>query len=530
MNKFFCTLFFLFLLASFDSIAQNSFNTVPIERKLVWNTHSTFGDAVLKNWANREIPFKSLSGKNNAIRILLAKLKLHQDIEIVNTAIMQLTAWGVSGTSWKGNKKGDYDFTIFQLTTILYLFGDQPDVLYPKTKDYLLNVLLTEQGNKFRYTAPNTLGLIPETENHLLMTEGSKYLKNRWINLHGNADPYYNNETNGLENELLQLLTKLKTKGLYEFNSIPYAGYTISALLNLEAFGSDKIKNEARAVLDYINWTFALGSFQLKHYPPMRRRYEKVGIQNIKTDYHAIFINTWMSYAPIPNFISNVDNNEAHAVFAACLPYRVADQVVEMLINKGDGYFVQLGHGKKSTPEIYAAGKHFLISAGGANRGYYSQIVTRPITVFLEDSAKNLNDCFHLEGPGNDFMKWNNTGVYKNFACVAGPVHVPKAYNPLAKEQDWAVYQAKNNVNVVVFSTPACGLIFIDENAEPLALLKKLMSLNANKDLLSHQFTYPNEQVVKYDLNAPPQKWVITTFNNVLLERAVDKWPLINSN
>ena len=56
------------------------------------------------------------------------------------------------------------------------------------------------------------------------------------------------------------------------------------------------------------------------------------------------------------------------------------------------------------------------------------------------------------------------------------------------------------------------------------------MSLNANKDLLSHQFTYPNEQVVQYDLNAPPQKWVITTFNNVLLERVVDQWPLINSN
>jgi len=530
MMNGFCKFLLLFLLLSIDSYAQNSLNTVPVKRTMVWNTHSAYADTVLKNWASREIPVKSLSGKNNAIRILLAKLKLHQDIENVNAAIMQLTAWGVSGTSWKGNKKGDYDFAISPLTTILYLFGDQPDVLYPKSKDYLLNVLLTEQGNKFRYTAPNTLGLIPETENHLLMTEGSKYLKNRWINIHGNADSFYNNETNGLENELLQLLTKLKTKGLYEFNSIPYAAYTIGALLNLEAFGSDKIKNEARAVLDYINWTFALGSFQFNHYPPMRRRYEKVGIQGLKSDYHAAFINTWVSFAPLPNFKSNADNNELHAVIPACLPYRLADQVVEMLFNKGDGYYVQLGHGKGSTPEIYSAGKHFLISAGGANRGYYSQIVTRPITVFLEDSAKKLNDCFHLEGPGNDFMKWNNTGVYKNFACAAGPVHVPKEYTPLAQEKNWSVYQTKNNVNVVVYSTPSIGLVYIDENGEPIALIKKIIALNPNNDVLNHQFTYPNEQIIKYDVNASPKKWVITSFNNVLLERAVGQWPLINSN
>ena len=189
-----------------------------------------------------------------------------------------------------------------------------------------------------------------------------------------------------------------------------------------------------------------------------------------------------------------------------------------------------MGHGKGSTPEIYSAGKHFLISAGGANRGYYSQIVTRPITVFLEDSAKKLNDCFHLEGPGNDFMKWNNTGVYKNFACAAGTVHVPKEYTPLAQEKNWSVYQAKNNVTIIVYSTPSIGLVYIDENAEPIALIKKIIALNPSNDVLNHQFTYPNEQIIKYDVNASPQKWVITSFNNVLLERAVDKWPLINSN
>ncbi len=39
----------------------------------------------------------------------------------------------------------------------------------------------------------------------------------------------------------------------------------------------------------------------------------------------------------------------------------------------------------------------------------------------------------HLAGPGTDFMKWNNTGVYRNFACAKGPVFVPDSFKPLQK-------------------------------------------------------------------------------------------------
>lgn len=515
---------------SFYTVGQDAFQTIPSARSIQWQKTSTYSDAVLKDWAKREIPFKSLNGKNSSARIILAKMVLHQDLNNANKAIVQMKAWGVSGTSWKGNKLGDYDFLLTPLTTILYLFGDQPDVLYPSSKTHLLNNLLTEQGNRFRYTAPNTLGLIPETENHLLMTEGSKYLKNRWISLHGNQDNYYNNEKNGLEAELSLLLTKLKTTGLYEFNSIPYIAYTITALLNLEAFGSEKIRTEARDVLDYINWTYALGSFQLKHYPAMRRRYEKVFIQEIKTDYQAIFVNTWLSYLPNTNFISNTNINEAHAVIAASLPYRPSDKIIDLIFNKGEGYFVQLGHGKKSTPEIYSAGKHFLISSGGANRGYFSQIVTRPITIFLEDSAKKLSDCFHLEGPGNDFMHWNNTGVYRYLACAAGAVHVPSFYSPLAKKGNWAVYQANNNVSLFVFSTPTFGLVYIDTQFAPLEILNTIIQLNPDEVKLQKQFTYPDKKSITYDVHAKAKKWVISSYDNITLKRVVDQWPLIKSN
>ncbi|WP_394767610.1 hypothetical protein, partial [Ferruginibacter sp.] len=81
----------------------------------------------------------------------------------------------------------------------------------------------------------------------------------------------YDNIANGMEKKLFKLLHEMRNAGLYEFNSMPYTGYTITGLLNLEAFASEKIRKDARDVLDYMNYTYAIGSYQFKHYPPMRR-------------------------------------------------------------------------------------------------------------------------------------------------------------------------------------------------------------------------------------------------------------------
>jgi hypothetical protein len=161
---------------------------VPHKRTIEWKNRSAYADSIYNLWSGFHISGNMLEGKGSAPRILLAKLLTKRDINESNRVMMKNVPWGVSGSSWLLNKKGDYDFTITIFTTILWFFGDNPEILYPETRNYLLNVLLTEDGNKFRYTAPRTLGLVKETENHVLMTEGSRYLKNRWIMLHGNLD------------------------------------------------------------------------------------------------------------------------------------------------------------------------------------------------------------------------------------------------------------------------------------------------------------------------------------------------------
>ncbi len=501
--------------------------SVPHERKMVWKTQSAFADSIIKNWSERTIKEESLSGKGNAPRILLAMFFTKHHLDEANKILMKNTVWGVSGSSWMFNKKGDYDFTATIYTTILYLFGDQPDVLYPETKKYLLDVLLYEDGNKFRYTAPRTLGLVNETENHLLMTEGSRYLKNRWKMLHGDKEEYSDNEKNGMESKLLALLEEMKTAGLYEFNSNPYVGYTITALLNLEAFASDKIREEARNVLDYMNFCYALGSCQLKHYPPMRRRYEKASFSSLVTDYHSIFFKSWLSYSDIGNYNKDVRNGDVHALMGSIMPYRPADKAVELLFNKGDGYFAKLGHGSEASPEIYSAGKNYLISAGGVNRGKRSLIVAKPITLFLNDQATELSETFHLTGLGTDFMKWNNTGVCRNFAVAEGPVHVPSGYLPVAQKENWNVYQSRDSLLIAVYSTPDLGILSVHEKQNPQELADRLFASNSDPEKLKTQFLFPGGLMIEYDVNATKDKWVIKFIDGKAVNRAYDKWPLI---
>lgn len=346
--------------------------------------------------------------------------------------------------------------------------------------------------------------------------------------LHGDLSPTYDNVANGMENKILAYLNHMKTNGLYEYNSIPYIGYTIAALLNLEAFASEKVSTEARNVLDYMNWTYAMGAYKLKYYPPMRRRYEKAKIQELTTDYQSVFVKAWLSYAPIEPFNTDISNAEVHALVGSCMPYRPADKVVEVIFNKGSGYFIKLGHGKKSCPEIFTAGKHFLLSAGGANQGKHSLVIARPTMLFLNDKADKLPETFHLTGRGNDFMKWNNTGVYKNFACASGKVFVPEGFKPVIKRNSWAVYEGNNNVKIAVYAAEDVGLMLVFEDTKAEELLANLEKFNPNDEQLKTKFQFPDGQIINYDVNTPQNKWVIQSVDGKSVDRDFHKWELIN--
>lgn len=503
---------------------------VPTERTLVWQKESAFAQEVLRLWSQRPLQDWATKGKDDVPRVLLARFLARDRLEEANAFLQTLSPRGVVGSKWALNPDGDYDFSLTVLTTILWLHGDDPAVLFPTTRAHLLDVLLTEDGGSFRTTAPRTLGLVRETENHILMTEGSRYLKNRWLHTHGSTAPRHDNLANGLERKLLAVLAEPAVNGLYEFNSQPYIAYTITALLNLEAFGSDAVRAAARTALDTINFAYALGSYRLRHYPPFRRNTGYAASPSLTFGYQTVFMHAWLSYIPgrfEAPFIPG--STGTHAIIATALPYRPPDRVVQLLHDKGPGYFVQLGHGLGSSPELFTAGPGFLLSAGGVHRGERSFIAARPITLLLDDTAATLPEVFHLGGPGSDFRGWNNTGVFENFACAAGPVHVPARFIVQASRGGWNIYAAGPARWVAVHSTPTLGLLAVCTHDSAEDLLDAVLRANPDADVLQRAFVFPDGRRLAYDPHAPADTWVMQSLDTNALDRDFDRWPLFSA-
>lgn len=514
---------------------------IPVKRSLKWNDCSALKNEIIEEWTSRALPpWQIVEGKKkakvDAPRIILAKMALNKDIDDitkVNNYLLGQEPWGNCGSTWGLNKKGDYDFTLAVLTAILYLYGDKPDILFPETKDHLISTLLTKQGGSPLLTVPKTCGLIRDTENHILMTEGSRYLKNRWLYLHNNTDPLFNNKKNGLESWMLSFLEELKEAGLYEFNSIPYFGYTMTALLNLASFASEEVRKSATEIIDRLNWEYALGSLSLRRFAPFRRQLRKESIRKLDMDYHTIMMKVWLSLMGNSEVgkighldLKLPDRGLHHALIAALMLYRPSDKTMKWVVSKPERYFVRIGHGTKASPEIYSGGPGHLISAGGVHRGKRSMIVARPITLMFNDGAKNLDEVIHLYGPGDDFRNWNNTGVYKDFACAAGPVHIPENWSPEIKNKTWSIYECPDNFLLAVHSRHDLGIICLFHKGNAKMVLEKITELNNDKALY-HQFIWPEGDKIEYDTEAPENKWVIVAIDGDNVSREYDKWSLI---
>ncbi len=497
---------------------------LPDTRNLLPSSDSHLREALLNYWSSMPFPESGEKIKLQTPRIILACFSRRVRTDEANRKLMTLMPHGVTGSHWALNPGGDYDFTLLGLTPILFMFGDNDTILYPAARDHLLNVLLTADGDHFDISVPHTLGLIEDTENHVLMTQGSRYLKNRWLRLHGNEDPRFNNLTNGMEEKLAHYLDAILKEGIYEFNSNPYQGYTLSALLSLNAFGSKKIRDLSRAILDRVNWQYALGSFDFKRFPPMRRRYNHASDTIMDRDYQGIMMRVWESFYH-DSLNLQVTHGEHMAIWAALMPYRPPDSVLRMVLKKPFPYFVKIGHNRNSCPEIYSGDADYLLSAGGVNQGKHSLIVARPVILFCDTSVRILSGVFHTSGPGDDFMKWNNTGVYKYFACAAGPVHVPSSYTPLAGNGDWKIFRISDHHLLAVFSSGNLGVLVVSAQQDANILLKRILDLNPVPGDLKTIFHHPDGDIIEYDVMAPRDKWVIRKINGKEAGRDFYDWP-----
>ena len=501
---------------------------IPKQRSLSFSNHSKLKQKILDGWTSKTPqdwkPNEKVNLKNS--RIAISCLLEGKRIEEINNYLMNQKAVGHPGSPWLLYPLGDYDFTAMAFTALLYLFGEKPELLYPKTREHLLNNILTIDGDEFRRNVGYMF--LEDSENHILMTEGSRFLKNQWLMKHGNTDPKYDNKINGVSKKLKIFLEEIETYGFYEFNSAPYLGYTYCALLNLYEFASGDIRDLAGKLLDRLNWQYALSSFKFKHFPPNRRRFGKSFKKNIDSDYHTVMLKVWASLFD-DSLSIDMSRGQHHALWATFASYKPSDKVMEWIINKPKPYFVKMGHGYNSCPEIISGDKGYLLSAGGANQGKRSLIVAKPIMLFLNYDAEEMSETFHMFGPGENFVEWNNTGVYQDFACTKGKVYIPEAKQALISSANWQIFSITEGVFLAIYSKKEIGVMAIVRSNSAKDVLNKIIENNGDESRLNTRFNHPNGNIIDYDLESPKDQWVITRVNRKNMDRDFSKWPFFES-
>ncbi len=499
---------------------------VPSLREEKTNDQSALTQSLVNTWADRNFEDWQQQGKVNMTRVLLGKLAVAREIEAVNRYLQSAQVRGTVGSTGPFHPGGDYDFTLAGLCLILYAFGDKPDLLFPETVNHIVNVLMTEEGGTPIIYTPRVLGLpLRDTENHILMTEGSRYLKNRWLQLHGDSSSRFDNSTNGLERFLLEYLGHMERAGFHEYNSRPYIGYTFTALLNLQSFADEPVRNAATRILDRANWEYAIGSLQLRRFPPFRRQPVRAGDTDLDGDYHTAMVKTWMSLRDSNTEQFQVRSGEHQALWVSFTSYRLPDKTARWIARKPVEYFIRMGHGDDGSPEIYSGGPGFLITAGGVAQDRFKQAVARPITLMLNDNQLGLADLLQISGSATDYRQWNNTGVYKRFA-VGQTIEVPWDWSPVVESGKWVIYLQCAQL-IAVYADEHMALFYLPPGDDAEEMLARIIQLNGDSENLIRQFTTVDEEVIRYNIDTKPGAWVIESISGIVQDRDHGAWPLM---
>ncbi|GIG88017.1 hypothetical protein [Plantactinospora endophytica] len=234
---------------------------------------------------------------------------------------------------------------------------------------------------------------IPETENHLLMIESSRYLVNQLLH-DRTGEARFDNSANGLTGWLLGYLQVLVKHDFLEFNSRPYARHALHPLFNLHEFARDeKIRTAAQIVLDYVMVKFAVSSNRGRRVSPYRRQQHRIShhanernfLYAASGDQTAGYFLAYTGLIDAQNqptgFPSSLD---FPALIASTAAYRPPPAAYILAMNHDNPeYLHRFHHGTRprlrgSTDiadaglEIYFRSPSFLLSAGGTflNSGY----------------------------------------------------------------------------------------------------------------------------------------------------------------
>lgn len=344
---------------------------------------------------------------------------------------------------------------------------------------------------------------IPETENHLLQIESSRYLKNQLIirelgDYPGVED--FRDDQEDIKEWLLEHLQTYIKDDFSEYNARPYQRYSVNSILNLADFAEDTdVKTGARLVLEYLTAKVAVGSLQARRFVPFRRlveaMYSDANRPNpAKTpgDRRHLFdmdagadhqIARMLLLTGITGQLSDPpsvsDSAPAEMIYQATSGYLPDPALLDLAFNGTLGSYDQwIRH---ASYEVFSRGTGFLVSGGGltsgpANRALLAGVpvpgtgntndegVAVPITLMTtrDRAGQNLQDLIRIEGPkatkSVDANGWGtvDSWTFDDNLCV---------WHGFACGLNLAIPDAFQNCIVPRTADPGGGWTFIDSNA-----------------------------------------------------------------
>jgi hypothetical protein len=343
-------------------------------------------------------------------------------LDLANRFVLCIEPWNVGEGDGSG---GNYDFLLPNLLAIAYRHAH---LLSEAARNHLLSTLLTQRGpldlEQHIVTQPGMV--YEESENHLLMIEGGRYLTNQLIG--------FDNDSSLVTTWLMSKLQSTLQNDFTEWNSRPYQGLSVRALAVLYDHAREPVRTATGLVLDYLGVKFAVSSSALRRHVSFRRRREHTWDTGLFEDaessrFLALTGKARLLREASPDLAVVEKNVAVPAVLSSHRPHLFARDLI--MNDNHKTYYQRFRHGGV---EVFSSTPDFLISAGGIfvdafhfiKWGFENISVPEPITIMPGDVATDVRDVPHLDGVETDELK-NNTGVAPGFAAGMGPV-VPRRY------------------------------------------------------------------------------------------------------
>jgi hypothetical protein len=290
-----------------------------------------------------------------------------------------------------------------------------------------------------------SIARVPETENHLLMINSSRYLTNQII-LEALTDDddrgrfeSYNQRT---KDWLLDRMHGIARGDFIEYNAKPYQRYSLTALLNLRDFAHDHdLRTGADLLLQSAFAKAAVGSSQSRRVVPFRRllstekeelegpgtegdhRHRRLLDMTLAADHQTAYLLTFAGQTgALPGHKASI-GSIAEMIYPVSSQFVPDESLIDLAINKSKGIEQRFHHGGW---EAYSAGFGYVISAGGVEAGFAYPALLGPIkippTIALRDKVNEDRGAalptvlIPNGGPGSGQAR-------TDFLRIEGPIH-----------------------------------------------------------------------------------------------------------